>query len=99
MSELILDITAARGALQAMSEETDTQRHRHAAGSPDFPVSAAGAGFEAQGAMLRDLLSRVHRVGTQRLEAVAATAVAATQQVEVYRAADEDFAGGLGSRA
>lgn len=98
MSELTLDITAARGALQTMSEETDTQRHRHASGPPDFPVSAAGAGFAAQGAMLRELLTRVHNVGTQRLNAVAATAVAATQQVEVYLAEDEDFAGGLGPR-
>ncbi|QGU06476.1 hypothetical protein COCCU_02610 [Corynebacterium occultum] len=99
MSEISLDITAARSALREMSEETDIQRHRHAARTPDFPVSAAGAGFASHGVRLRDMLTRLHDLGSERLDAVAVTTIAASRQVEVYHVTDEDFGVELGAQA
>lgn len=99
MSEISLDTTAARTALREMSEETDIQRHRHAAVVPDFPVSAAGAGFASHGVRLREMLTRLHHLGSERLDTVATATVAAARQVEVYHATDEGFSVELGARA
>ncbi|AJK68050.1 hypothetical protein [Corynebacterium marinum] len=86
MSELFLDHAGALHSLNRLVADGEEQLARHTSTSPALPAAAAIAA----------MLQRLHATGTERIDAVRATARAAAAQVRVLRDVDEHLADELG---
>lgn len=96
MSELFLDHAGALHSLNRLVADGEEQLARHTSTSPALPAAAAGRDFADRGAAIAAMLQRLHATGTERIDAVRATARAAAAQVRVLRDVDEHLSDELG---
>lgn len=98
VSEIFVDIAAARRLLSNVIDGAGEQQQAHNAQLPAFPVSSAGRDFAGHGQRIQSMLAQLHERGAWRIGNLQSTAQSALAQVTTLDDVDSAHSRNLSSR-